>query len=243
VDAAVAPGRVPPREPEHQRTDHGRRGWSAAGQYSAVPLGPVSGDQFEAPAQQRRRRDDPTVPPLRSCTDSRRDSASSRSRSCGSSRGRLTCPAQYRNLVTQHEQLDVLGCRATGTKDDKTAHRPNRRVRDRQQHPSHPAEPPSHGSSEVLEPDTLLLRRIQSSAQHLVERLLERLQPRRRALRRPARRRHGARQRRAHRAPMHVMLVSQLTDRQPMTRASRLIAANNSTLDPNRRPLLRSSGR
>ena len=32
VDAPVTPGRVLPRQPEHQRTDHGRRGWSAAGQ-------------------------------------------------------------------------------------------------------------------------------------------------------------------------------------------------------------------
>jgi hypothetical protein len=58
-------------------------------------------------------------------------------------------PAQYRDFVTQHQQLEILGCLATGPKDDQTKHRPNRRVRDRQQRPNYPAEPAQSRPSRV----------------------------------------------------------------------------------------------
>src|SRR5664279_2058634 len=77
-------------------------------------------------------------------------------------------PPQHRNFVPEHEQLDILGRTAAGPKDDETEHRPNRRVRDRQQHPSHPAEPHSLGSSEVLEPNKVhaLRSRLRASTLH-----------------------------------------------------------------------------
>jgi len=59
----------------------------------------------------------------------------------------------------------------------------------------------------------LLPRRLQVTAQHLIDRRLERLQPRRAAHRRLARRRHRARQRLPHRPPVHMMPVRQLPDR------------------------------
>src|SRR5664279_2058636 len=77
-------------------------------------------------------------------------------------------PPQHRNFVPEHEQLDILGRTAAGPKDDENEHRPNRRVRDRQQHPSHPAEPHSLGSSEVLEPNKVhaLRSRLRASTLH-----------------------------------------------------------------------------
>ena len=60
---------------------------------------------------------------------------------------------------------------------------------------------------------TLLLRRIQVTAQPVIDRGLERLQPPRHPGRRLARRRDRARQRLPHRAPVHVISVSQLADR------------------------------
>ena len=60
---------------------------------------------------------------------------------------------------------------------------------------------------------TLLLRRGQITAQHLLDRRLERRQPRRCPRRCLARRRDGARQRLPHRAPVHVIPVRQLPDR------------------------------
>lgn len=63
---------------------------------------------------------------------------------------------------------------------------------------------------------SLLPRRIQVAAQHLIDQALERRQPRRGPPRRLARRRDRVRQRLPHRAPMHPILGSQLTDRQPV---------------------------
>jgi len=59
----------------------------------------------------------------------------------------------------------------------------------------------------------LLLRRVQITAQHRVDRRLERLQPRRGARRCLALRRNRARQRLPHRAPVHVIPVRQLAYR------------------------------
>jgi len=59
----------------------------------------------------------------------------------------------------------------------------------------------------------LLLRRVQITAQHRVDRGLEWLQPRRRPGRRLALRRDRARQRLPHRPPVHVIPVRQLADR------------------------------
>ena len=62
----------------------------------------------------------------------------------------------------------------------------------------------------------LLPRRVQILGQHRVDRRLERLQLRRHPHRRLPRRRDRAAQRLPHRAPVHVMLVRQLADRQPL---------------------------
>jgi hypothetical protein len=71
-------------------------------------------------------------------------------------------------------------------------------------------QPSQHPPSRV----TLLLRRVQIRPQHVVDRGLERRQPLRGPRRCLARRRDRARQCLPHRSPMHVMLRSQLADRQ-----------------------------
>ena len=83
---------------------------------------------------------------------------------------------------------------------------------------------------------TLLPRRLQVRAEHRLDRRLEILQhPRRTDQDLPLgrlRRLH----RLAHRSPVHPVLLRQLTDRQLLHRASRRIAASNSTLDPTPAP-------
>ena len=63
---------------------------------------------------------------------------------------------------------------------------------------------------------TLLLRRVQITAQHLVDRHLERLQPRRGPHRYLAWRRDRTRQRLPHHAPVHPVLGRKLPNRQPL---------------------------
>jgi hypothetical protein len=63
---------------------------------------------------------------------------------------------------------------------------------------------------------TLLLRRVQITAQHLVDRRLERLQPRRGPHRYLAWQRDRTRQRLPHRAPVHPVLGRKLPNRQPV---------------------------
>ena len=63
---------------------------------------------------------------------------------------------------------------------------------------------------------TLLLRRIQITAQHGIDRRLERLQPRRYPRSGLAGRRHRRGQRLTHRAPMHPVLVGQPPNREPL---------------------------
>src|SRR5215211_28235 len=63
---------------------------------------------------------------------------------------------------------------------------------------------------------TLLLRRVQITARHLVDRRLERLQPRRGPHRYLAWRRDRTRHRLPHRAPVHPVLGRKLPNRQPL---------------------------
>jgi hypothetical protein len=66
-------------------------------------------------------------------------------------------PAQHRHLVTQHQQLDILGCTATSTKDDETPStaRAIAYTIDNNTRTIVPNRP-SRGPSEVVEPHTIL---------------------------------------------------------------------------------------
>jgi hypothetical protein len=78
----------------------------------------------------------------------------------------------------------------------------------------------------------LLARRVQIRVQHRVDHRSKRIKPwcgLRWCL---ARRQDRARQRLAHRAAMHAMLVRKLPDRQPPPSASRLITTNSSAPNP-----------
>jgi hypothetical protein len=101
------------------------------------------------PAQQRRRRDDPRPPQLAGQQARQRGQQQPvlRLQPCT-----IDLPAPHRDLVTQHQQLHVLGCLATGPKHDKTEHRPHHRVQDQQQHPNHPANPQKEAHPRLLSP-------------------------------------------------------------------------------------------
>ena len=58
VDASVAPRRVLPGHPQHQRPDRLRDGWSAR---LSSRVGPAAGDELGMPSQQRSWRDQPEL--------------------------------------------------------------------------------------------------------------------------------------------------------------------------------------
>jgi hypothetical protein len=104
VDATIAPGRVLPGQPQHQRADLPRGTRTA----TSVWVAPAAPDQLPMPAQQRLGPDERPVP------------AQARQQPHQSSQHGSVCPIhprsghrppQYRDLVAQHEQLGVLGGR------------------------------------------------------------------------------------------------------------------------------------
>jgi hypothetical protein len=102
VDAAVAPRRVLPGQPQHQRLDLRRHCGAAA----AVWIGPAAPNQVAMPSQQRGRLDEQAVPD-RAWQHPRKPSQHRAVGPVEPGSGYLL--AEYRDLVPQHQQLRVLG--------------------------------------------------------------------------------------------------------------------------------------
>ena len=106
VDAAVAPGRVLPGQPQHQSADLQRHAWTT----TPVWVGPAAPDQVAVPSQQRGRLHQPSLP--HPAWQQPRQPSQHRPVSpvqLGSGHP----PAQHRNLVAQQQELGILGCRTS----------------------------------------------------------------------------------------------------------------------------------
>jgi hypothetical protein len=68
------------------------------------------------------------------CGGSIRDSARQQHSILGFQPRMNDLPAQQRNVMRQHHQLNVLSCLATTTKDNKPEHRPRQRIHNRRGH-------------------------------------------------------------------------------------------------------------
>ena len=106
MDAAVAPGRVLPGQPQHKCPDRCRYRGTAP----PVWVAPAASDQVPMPAQQRLRPDEQPAP------------ARARQQTCESSKHSSVGPVerwpghlapQHRDLMAQRQQLRVLGGRAS----------------------------------------------------------------------------------------------------------------------------------
>jgi hypothetical protein len=128
VDAAVAPGWVLRRQPQYQPARLPADGWPAR---SGVRIGPMSGDQLPMPPQERGWSDEERRPP--------RPGQEPGQRRKHHSVGRLQVravdlPAQHRDLVAQHEQLDVLRAAVAGELDQHLEDLPQQHVHQRRRH-------------------------------------------------------------------------------------------------------------
>jgi hypothetical protein len=104
VDAAVAPGRVLAGHPQHQGPDRLWGGWAA---WLASRAGPAAGDELGVPAQHRPggHESQPTQTRGQQPAECAEDGAVDP----GHGRARVVT-AQYGDLVSEHQDLDVLGC-------------------------------------------------------------------------------------------------------------------------------------
>jgi hypothetical protein len=105
VDATVAPARVLPGQPHHQRPKLGRHSWAT----TPVRVAPAASDQILMPAQQRLRLDEQPVP----AGAGQQSGESGQDGPVGPVEprsGHLT--PQHRDLMAQHQQFDVLRSRA-----------------------------------------------------------------------------------------------------------------------------------
>lgn len=103
VDAPIAPRRVLRREPQNQATQFP---WNRRPTGRTLCLGPMPPDQLSMPAQQRRRRHESTPPtPSREQPGQRREHRTVRPEGAWPS----DLSAQDHDLVSQHENLGVLG--------------------------------------------------------------------------------------------------------------------------------------
>jgi hypothetical protein len=105
VDATVAPDRVLPGQPHHQRPKLGRHSRAT----TPVPVAPAASDQILMPAQQRLRLDEQPVP-ARAVQQSGESGQDGPVGPVEPRSGHLT--TQHRDLMAQHQQFDVLRSRA-----------------------------------------------------------------------------------------------------------------------------------
>ena len=129
VDAAVAPGRVLPCQPQHQSPNLRRHGGTA----TPVWVGPAAPNQILMPAQQRRRLYEHPAP----------DRARQQPGEPGQHRavspvhpGSDHLPAEHRNLVPQHQQLHVLGRRAPRQQHQPSHQLAEDQIQQSKRHPS-----------------------------------------------------------------------------------------------------------
>jgi hypothetical protein len=102
ADAAVAPARVVPGQPQHQIADLCRHAWTT----TPVWVGPTAPDQVAVPSQQRVRLHQQPAPDIAG----QHPRQPSQHRPVGpvlSGSGHM--PAEHRSLVPQHQQLRFLG--------------------------------------------------------------------------------------------------------------------------------------
>ena len=122
VDAAVAPGRVLPSETDDHPAGLDGGGWPAG----PVRVGPVVRDEASMPTPGSCR-----ASPGRSTSGhgrATRANAVRIARSSGSKRGRGDLALQDRELVAQHEDLDILGTIRAAAQHQQVDHEPDKTV-------------------------------------------------------------------------------------------------------------------
>ena len=119
-------------------------------------VGPAPSDQLPVPAQQRRRSHDSRPQHLARQHPCERGQQKPVPRL----QPRTThLPTQHRNLMPQHQQLEILPRLATTAGHHKREQHPEHRVQSGGQHPNDHAEPSRYGGAEVIEPHRPRLRR------------------------------------------------------------------------------------
>jgi hypothetical protein len=103
LDSSVAPAGILAGHPQHQRSDRRRGGWSA---WSSVRVGPAAGDELGVPAQQGSGRHQPQL----AQRGGQQPAQCAKHGAVGpGQRWAGVGAAQHGDLVTQHQDLDVLG--------------------------------------------------------------------------------------------------------------------------------------
>ena len=128
LDASVAPGGILSGHPQHQGPDRLRGGW-AAGLSSRV--GPAAGDEVGVPAQQGSGRHEPQPAQTRGQQPAQR--AEDGAVEPGQRRAWVVS-AQHGDLVTEHQDLDVLGCVGSGEQRQPAQHAGEQQVGESEGH-------------------------------------------------------------------------------------------------------------
>ena len=104
LDSSVAPAGILAGHPQHEGPDRRRGGWPA---WSSAQVGPAAGDELGVPAQQRSGRHQPQL-----AQRGRQQPAQRAEYRAVEPRERwpVVRAAQHGDLMTQHQDLDVL-CR------------------------------------------------------------------------------------------------------------------------------------
>ena len=131
VDTAVTPRRVLPGKPDHELADHCSDSRATADRLPLRREGPVPNDQLPVLAQLRLWRHDPHPQQF----------PREQPNQCGEHQPILRLqprpihlPAQHRDLVPKHHQLDISGRRITSSGHDQRKHHPQGRVQSREEH-------------------------------------------------------------------------------------------------------------
>jgi hypothetical protein len=115
VDAPVAPAGILAGHPQHQDTDRRRDRWSAL---SSARVGPAAGDELVVRAQQGSGRDQSQLAQRGGQQPAQR----AEHRSVGPGQCWPGVAAQHGDLVTQHQDLDVLGGVGAGEQRQPAQH-------------------------------------------------------------------------------------------------------------------------
>ncbi len=145
----MTPRRILPSEPDHQLTDDGRNARTTSGWFRLRRVGPTPCDQLPVPTKQRLRRYDPRPQQLARQHPGKPGQHEAVLRV----QPRTThLPTQHRNLMPQHQQLDVLRRLATAAGHDESKQHPEGRIHSAEQHPNDHAEPSKHTRPRFLSP-------------------------------------------------------------------------------------------
>ena len=116
LNPSVAPAGILAGHPQHQGPDRRCGGWSA---WSSVRVGPAAGDELGVPAQQRSGRDQPQ--PAQRGGQQPAQCAEHGAVEPGHLRARVGA-AQHGDLVSQRQDLDVLGGVGAGEQRQPAQH-------------------------------------------------------------------------------------------------------------------------